>query len=241
MKILFSPSETKIPGGLKNNNKTPYLFPKLTDKHNNILNMYQSYIEKASEKELIKLFGLKDISAFKNVNIFKDPTLKAIERYTGVAYDYLLYNKMEKSEQDFIQKNMIIFSNLYGPILAGYPIANYKLKQGEKIDSFAIEKYYKEHFSDTLDNMLKDEFTIDLRAGFYLKFYKPNINHITMKFLKGGKVVSHWAKAYRGSIAKELAYHQPENEQEFQKINFKNLEIREIIKRKNLSEYIFEM
>jgi cytoplasmic iron level regulating protein YaaA (DUF328/UPF0246 family) len=62
-----------------------------------------------------------------------------------------------------------------------------------------------------------------------------------MKFLKGGKVVSHWAKAYRGSIAKELAQQQPENEQEFQKICFENLEIKEIIKRKNLSEYIFNI
>jgi cytoplasmic iron level regulating protein YaaA (DUF328/UPF0246 family) len=136
---------------------------------------------------------------------------------------------------------MIIFSNLFGSILAKYPIPNYKLKQGEKLDSFTIEKFYKEHFSDSLDVLLENEFTIDLRAGFYLKFYTPKINHITMKFLKNGKVVSHWAKAYRGAIAKELAHFQPENEQEFQKIHFENLEIKEIIKRKNSNEYTFNI
>ncbi|HIP02678.1 MAG TPA: peroxide stress protein YaaA, partial [Campylobacterales bacterium] len=146
-----------------------------------------------------------------------------------------------KHEREFIDKNMIIFSNLFGPILAGYYVPNYKLKQGEKLGSFVIEKFYKEHFSDTLDELLEDEFTIDLRAGFYLKFYKPKVAHITMKFLKEGKVVSHWAKAYRGSIAKELAHYQPENEQELQKIHFENLEIKEIIKRKNLNEYIFDI
>jgi cytoplasmic iron level regulating protein YaaA (DUF328/UPF0246 family) len=171
MKILFSPSETKIVGGINSEyDKTLYLFPKLFDKHNEVLKLYQSYIENSSDAELGKLFGLKDISPFKSVNIFQDPTLKAIQRYTGVAYDYLLYNQLDADAKTFIEQNMIIFSNLYGPIPAGYRVPNYKLKQGEKLGSFAIEKYYKEHFSDSLDAVLENEFTIDLRAGFYLKF-----------------------------------------------------------------------
>jgi cytoplasmic iron level regulating protein YaaA (DUF328/UPF0246 family) len=245
MKILFSPSETKIIGGIKgNNDKSTYIFPKLYDKHQSILKLYQSYLENNSDETLSKFFGLKkqkDIDLYKSVDIFNDVRLKAIERYTGVAYDYLLYKNMDKNEQTFIDNNMIIFSNLFGPIFANYSIPNYKLKQGEKLDTFAIEKFYKEHFSNSLDNLLESEFTIDLRAGFYLKFYTPKIYHITMKFLKNGKVVSHWAKAYRGTIAKELACYQPENEQEFQKIRFNNLEIREIIRRKNSSEYIFDI
>jgi cytoplasmic iron level regulating protein YaaA (DUF328/UPF0246 family) len=242
MKILFSPSETKIQGGTKKfNNKTDYLFPTLYDKHKHVLKLYQLYIENSSNEALHKLFGLKDISEYKNINIFEDPFMKAVERYTGVAYDYLLYHDMNKNEQNFIDHNMIIFSNLFGPILAGSYIPNYRLKQGEKIGNFPIEKYYKDHFSLELDNLLENEFTIDLRAGFYLKFYKPKINHITMKFIKNGKVVSHWAKAYRGKIAKELAHYQPENEKEFQKIEFETLKINEIIKRKNVTEYIFDI
>ncbi len=245
MKILFSPSETKTIGGIQQiTDKSTYLFPDLYDKHEEVLKTYQSFIENASDEKSSKLFGLKkekDINLFKLVNIFKDPTLKAIQRYTGVAYDYLLYHDMNENEQKFIDKNMIIFSNLFGPILAGYPVPNYKLKQGEKLEQFAIEKFYKEHFSANLDLLLEDQFTIDLRAGFYLKFYAPKTDHITMKFLKEGKVVSHWAKAYRGSIAKDLAHYQPENEKDFQQIPFKNLEIKEIIKRKNSNEYIFNI
>ena len=242
MKILFSPSETKITGGTTHKDtKSNYLFSTHYKEHQHVLKLYQSYLEEADNNQLHKLFGVKDITAFENIDIFKDPTLKAIERYTGVAYDYLLYHQMDKKEQLFIEENMIIFSNLYGPILARMYIANYKLKQGEKLGDFAIEKFYKEHFSDTLDTMLEQEFTIDLRAGFYLKFYTPKVNHITMKFLKGGKVVSHWAKAYRGSIAKELAHFQPQNEQEFQNIKFQNLEIKEIIKQKNRTEYLFDI
>ena len=153
----------------------------------------------------------------------------------------MTYNKLSENEQNFLDQNLVIFSNLFGPILADMRIPNYKLKQGEKLGSFAIEKYYKEHFSESLDRLLENEFTIDLRAGFYLKFYTPKVNHITMKFIKNGKVVSHWAKAYRGIVTKALAHHQPENEKEFQKIEFENLQIKEIIKRKNSSEYIFDI
>ena len=243
MKLLFSPSEAKT-SNIDNSKKsgTSYLFPKLASKQSHVLNLYQTYLQNCSDEELAKLFGLKrqnDIDFFKSIDIFNDPVLKAIQRYSGVAYEYLDYINLENKQ--FIDENMIIFSNLFGPILAGFGLPNYKLKQGEKLGSFMIEKYYKEHFSDVLDDLLENEFLIDLRAGFYLKFYTPKQHHITMKFMKDGKVVSHWAKAYRGKIAKELAHFQPQNETEFQKISFPNLQIREIIKRKLSNEYVFDI
>jgi cytoplasmic iron level regulating protein YaaA (DUF328/UPF0246 family) len=242
MKILFSPSETKIKGGDFKSSK--YLFNNiLKDKQRFILDMYKSYLLSASDNELSKLFGLKrphDIDFFKTIDIYNSQKLKAIQRYTGIAYDYLDYASLEDDAKTFIDKNMIIFSNLYGPIDAGYLISNYKLKQGEKLNSFEIEKYYKEHFQSELDFMLKDEFVIDLRAEFYHKFYTPK-KSITMKFIKNGKVVSHWAKAYRGKISRELSKHQPTNEQDFQNLIFENLEIKEIRKTKKSNEYIFDI
>lgn len=62
-----------------------------------------------------------------------------------------------------------------------------------------------------------------------------------MKFKKNGKVVSHWAKAYRGIILKELAKYQPQTKEEFEKIEFQNLKIIEILTTKLKSEYIFEI
>ncbi len=243
MKILFSPSESKT----RDNNNFKnypqiYLFPDLLDKQMHVLKTYDDYIKSSCDELLNKLFGLKkssDIDFFSSIDIFNAPTLKAVERYCGVAYEYLDYKSVEQKK--FIDKNMIIFSNLFGPIFAQHPLPNYKLKQGEKLGSFVIEKYYKEHFSDALDDLLKNEFIIDLRAVFYLKFYKPKSYHITIKFIKNGKVISHWAKAYRGKIARELARHQPQNEEEFQKIRFQNLQVLEIIRRKNYSEYVFEI
>ncbi len=245
MKILFSPSEAKRAGGAQPPfTASSFLFPQLYDKRVHLLEKYMHYLAKSDTAALQKLMGIKkahEIEILKNIDIFNDSTMKAIERYTGVAYDYLQYPSLEESAQAFLDNNLIIFSNLFGPILAKDPIPLYKLKQGEKLGDFAIEKYYMEHFTPALDQFLEDEFIIDLRAGFYLKFYKLKQPYITMKFIKNGKVVSHWAKAYRGMVVRQLAHYQPQNEKMFSEIPFENLSIVEIQKSKNKTEYIYEI
>ena len=106
MKILFSPSETKISGGTNPAiNKDSFLFPELFETRMEIVKHYQEYISNASKEQLIKLFdGL---------------TMKAINRYDGVAFDYLEYSKLNSVEQSYIDKNVLIFSNLFGPINSG--------------------------------------------------------------------------------------------------------------------------
>ena len=96
--------------------------------------------------------------------------------------------------------------NLFGVLKAGDTgLPDYKLKQGETFSNLKIEKFYMDNFSKVLDEYLENEDIIDLRAGFYEKFYKIEKPYTTMKFIKDGKVVSHWAKAYRGIILKLLA------------------------------------
>lgn len=246
MYILFSPSEGKVSDAsvTQFNTPDPYLFPTLIDKHKDVLALYDHYLKTQDAKALSKLFGIKkedEIEKYKSMDISTAPLLKAVKRYDGVAYDYLDYNALSNRAQHFIDEHMIIFSNLFGPIPASYPIPNYKLKQGEKLGDFAIEQYYKKNFTAALDDLFKDQFIIDLRAGFYLKFYALQQPHITMKFMKGGKVVSHWAKAYRGKIVQTLAKYQPENEKAFAEIAFENLEIIEILEKKHIKEYVFNI
>ena len=243
MKILFAPSETKIEGG----NNPPLIgstFLLYHDSKEFILNKYQNYLKTASYDELQKLFGIKkesDIQKYQKIDIYHDKTMPAILRYTGVAYDYLDYPTLNDKEQNFIDNSLIIFSNILGAIKAGENIPNYKSKQGEKLGDFIIEKFYKKETSSTLDSYLNDELIVDLRAGFYDKFYVPNKPYITMKFIKNGKVVSHWAKAYRGKVARELAKYQPNTQEELSQISFKNLRIKEILQKGNKKEFVYEI
>ncbi|WP_417326917.1 YaaA family protein [Halarcobacter sp.] len=245
MKILFSPSEAKFKGGEnKKLDKNSFIFPELYDKRVEAVNEYQKFVNNASNEQLAKLFGTKkqDVIDYYKGNLLEKELIKVIDRYDGVAFDYLKYKGLDTTAKKYIDKNVMIFSNLFGPILAGdFGLPDYKLKQGEKIGDLALEKFYNENFTDVIDEYLKDEEIIDLRAGFYEKFYKLKQPYVTMKFIKDGKVVSHWAKAYRGVILSLLAKNNIQTIDELMNMNIENLTIEEIKEQKFKKEIVYNI
>ena len=167
--------------------------------------------------------------------------MKAVLRYDGVAYDYLNYPALSCEAQQYIDTYVILFSNLFGPIRAGDAIPDYKLKQGALIEGLACEKFYKEHFSEALDAIIENHEILDLRAGFYDKFYIPKNPITTLKFLKEGKVVSHWAKAYRGVVLRAAAMHQVKTVEEFLGLTIEGLVLSEIIETKKKKEVVYNI
>lgn len=245
MKILFSPSEAKFKGGEnKQLDKNSFVFPELFNKRIEAINEYHKFIDNASDEQLSKLFGTKkqDIVEYYKGDLLNKELMKVIDRYDGVAFDYLKYKELNESEKNYIDKNVMIFSNLFGPVLAGdFGLPDYKLKQGEKLGELALEKFYNKNFTESINEYLKDEEIIDLRAGFYEKFYKIKQPYVTMKFIKDGKVVSHWAKAYRGIILSILAKNNVQNIDELMEINIQNLSIEEIKEQKLKKEIVYSI
>jgi cytoplasmic iron level regulating protein YaaA (DUF328/UPF0246 family) len=237
--VLFSPSEGKNEGG---SNTSLNLFGGV-ELRKEILNTYNTIVNSANQEEIQNLFGYKKFSQCEPyiVDIFNAPTLKAIERYDGVAYDYLKYNSLENDAKEYIDTHVVIFSNLFGAIFANDAIPIYKVKQGNAIGEIKPELYYKEKMTSMLDEYLKDKEILDLRAGYYDKFYKPNKPYTTLKFLKNKKVVSHWAKAYRGLVLQTMARHQVSTLDAFVKLPMENLCIEEIRKQKNKTEIIYSI
>ena len=222
--ILFSPSEGKNKGG---NETKKELFG--SDKaRDEILNAYNQLITKKDTNELEKLFGIKNKNEYEPYlsGLDNSQLMCAIERYSGVAYEYLAFETLDKDAQTYLRKYVLIFSNLYGPLLGGDTIANYKVHQGVAIADIAPEKYYKDRFSYQLDLYLSDKEILDLRAGYYEKFYKT---------------VSHWAKAYRGIVLREIAKHNICSLEEFHKLDIQGLHVKEILSIKNKTEIVFNI
>jgi cytoplasmic iron level regulating protein YaaA (DUF328/UPF0246 family) len=240
VKILFSPSEGKtIKQEFSPINKDSFIFPELYEKREVILKEYDKYIHSLNDEELNQFFGIKNGCEYV-VNIFKELTCKAIERYDGVAYDYLEYSLLDETSQKYIDENTLIFSNLFGVIKANDKLPFYRMKQGKNLPNIEIDRYYKKEFSLALDEYLADEVVLDLRAGHYYKFYKPK-NYITMKFIKNGKVVSHWAKAYRGIILKEMAKNKIETEKDLLNLQIDKLTLIEIQETKSKITILYEI
>lgn len=244
MKILLAPAETKNSGGEERAFcKENFCFPELFDKREEIFKAYENLLLESSIEELSKWFGLKkvvEVEKYKQ-SLINKPTMKAINRYNGVAFDALDYSNLQKKQQNYINKNVILFSNLFGPILASDLIPDYKFKQGARLPNINVEKFYLDNFSNTLDDFIGEE-VIDLRAGFYEKFYKvKKARCLTFKFIKDGKVVSHWAKFYRGKVLQEIAKNEIVNFSEFMDIQIPGLKLNEIIEKKNIKQLIMDI
>ena len=244
MKILLAPSENKLQGGtLPPLEANKLLFGEANSARLTLLQNYNTFIHSAPQEELAKLFGVKDLKKVADFrsDIFNSATMRAIERYSGVAFEHLQLRQLPLDAQEYIESNTIIFSNLFGPILASDTIPYYKLKQGEKLEGVAIEKFYKEEYSSLLDDYLISEDILDLRAGFYDKFYKPSKPYTTLKFIKNGKVVSHWAKAYRGIVLREIAKANIGSLEEFKNFTIEGLEFVEAKTTKLKTERIYKI
>jgi len=245
MKILLAPAETKQVGGdFSLYKKENFAFQEIFDIKDSIVQNYVDFLQNSSIEELSLWFGLKNLKECEKYkeNILQKPTMKAILRYTGVAFDALDYVNLDTKVQKYCDENIILFSNLFGAIKASDLIPDYKFKQGAVLESIDVIKEYKNKTKEFLDNYLGEQI-VDLRAGFYDKYYKtdPNVSVITYKFLKNGKVVSHWAKHYRGLVVKEIAKNNIKNFKELLCLKINGLSLLEIQEKKNVKTLIMNI
>jgi len=239
LKILFSPAEGKNSGG----DAPQKELLGSNDARADILNEYNKIVKSGDEELIKELFGIKkysDCEPYVN-DIFNSPLMSAIQRYQGVAYNYLEFDSLDETAQEYLKQNTIIFSNLYGAILGGDSIANYKVKQGNNIGTIIPDKFYKDRFTYQLDLYFHNDEILDLRAGYYDKFYKITKPYTTLKFLKDGKTVSHWAKAYRGLVLRAMAKANINSLEEFKSLEIEGLQVKEIKVIKNKTEIVYNI
>ena len=245
MKILLAPSEGKKQGGISANFDISKLaFDNiLHHDRETLIKEYQRVINSGNRDIKIKIFGIKKediISRYESIDILDSPLLCAIKRYDGVAFDYLDYESLSNSAKEYLDRNLLIFSNLFGILRASDMIPDYRVKQGANIGEYLPQKLYAKSMQE-LDREFEDEEILDIRAGFYDKFYKPKKNYATLKFLKNGRVVSHWAKAFRGIVLREVATNNIETLREFEELSIDGLRLIEIQHKKSKIEYIYEI
>jgi len=239
---LFSPSEGKRGGGEGPALQDDALLFGLTERRP-ILQAYNVIVHGTDRDAAMALFGLKkpEDAAPYFLDIFTAPTLPALERYDGVAYEYLDYDSLDAAAQAYLRTNLIIFSNLFGPLRGGDRIPNYKVKQGNAVGGIAPDRFYKDTFNTALDTMTAPGEILDLRAGYYDKFFTPSQPVTTMKFIKDGKVVSHWAKAYRGIVLRHLARHRFASLRELLASDIPGLRIAEILEKRRKTEVVYDI
>ena len=242
MKILLAPSETKKPGGDQPFRIETLLFEPLLSARQSLLITYMNVLQRGNAAELSRMFGLKkevDIAYHAAKDLPNEPAMRAIERYTGVAFDHLDYSTLSLKGQQYLHEHLILHSNLFGFLRADDMIPEYRLGQGKAVGDLLPEKLYREAGTPLMNTYLEGEDILDLRAGFYDKVYRPSHPYTVLKFLKGGKVVSHWAKAYRGVVLRAVAEASIADVEAFMKLPIQGLNIAEMQTRKLRTEIIY--
>ena len=201
MLILIPPSEGKAKV-----KSTTITFGETNFRFEREVNQIVRLLGLLNEEDLRSIYGTSqeksEIFHRQNQDIFKSHCAKAIERYTGVVYEYLNWETLDENAKSYMEKHVRIFSGLFGLLTPNTLIPNYKLKMN------VLSLQY--HWTPVLTKELeKEDVIFDLLPQVHRKAYKPAKNVIKVDFsvVKKGKktAAGHFGKAVKGKFIRYLA------------------------------------
>ena len=202
MKILIPPSEGKTKA-----KPTNILFSDTNFRFEREVSQVVRLLELIDDEDLRSVYGTSAEKALmfhrQNQDIFNSPCAPAIERYTGVVYEHIDWPSISNTAKDYMEKNVLIFSGLFGLLSPKTPIPDYKLK----MNVLSLQH----HWNPILTKVLNDEkMVVDLLPQVHRKAYTPNKNNVTfIDFLilnKGKKsAAGHFGKAVKGEFIRYIA------------------------------------
>ncbi|WP_084963810.1 YaaA family protein [Thermoactinospora rubra] len=202
MLILLPPSEGKAAQG-----NGPSLgelsFPSLAKPRRRVLN---ALLKASRRRDALDILGLspgqRDELA-KNLAIGQAPTLPAAELYTGVLYDNLGLATLSPEARARAEREVLIFSGLWGVVRITDRIPPYRLSMGVALPPLGgLAAFWRPALTTVLDPL--PGLAVDMRSAAYAAAWRPGGRGVAVRVLKDGRVVSHMAKATRGRIARAL-------------------------------------
>ena len=206
MRIVLPPSETKQPGGVdKALAWDSLVLPQVGDVRRGIATDLVALCgdEVAASKALgLGAKGAEWIQA--NRELESAPVMPALTRYTGVLFDALDYESLDKDAQARADQTVWLFSALFGPLRATDLIPRYRLSFDSKLPGESLKSRWQGH----AEEIWTGDFTVDLRsegyrslaplpagAGVYLRVVKD---------LARGTAAGHANKATKGTLVRQL-------------------------------------
>ncbi len=196
MLILIPPSEGKTPGGTH----PPLAAPSSPVK--TMIQQLQTY-----SGDLEKLLGVKGPALKKacqiNTEILSNPTLPAIERYSGVVYKAIDYPSLDAKAKKFFNTHVRIISAIFGLVAPLDLIPDYKLK----IDKLGAQAFWR----DILTPQVKDVICFNLLPKAHQKAitlkHSWNIDFVITKNGKSTRS-GHQGKYIKGRFVRWLCQNQ---------------------------------
>lgn len=188
-------------------------------------------LSQMSTGELARLYKIKEEQAKKEKERFdqiKEGTAAmypAILLFDGLMYRSISRGGLSSEEEDYLQKNVLICSSLYGMIPPYTLISEHRLDflQNIKIEGRSLKQYWREEFEKEIAG--EKEVLSLLSEEFESVFSKEKTRHWISPLFKertqsGLRVHSTVSKKARGELLSYLMRNRVENIEEIRKIEF---------------------
>lgn len=151
-----------------------------------------------------------------NLSLSSPITMPAIDRYTGVLYDALKLDGLDKQQRSRCNKCLFIQSSLFGLISALDEIPNYRLSAGSKLPGVNLRSTWNLAHEGVWEEF-RNETVLDLRSKSYAQL-APIPDWVDSYYVevlsqdKSGvrKALSHLNKQAKGSFVRAAVSINPE-------------------------------
>ena len=165
MIFLLPPSESKQPGGSLSSSKLS--FPELRHAREEIHKALVAVSKNPKAGAAALKLGPRQLGELDvNLSLSKPEVMPAIDRYTGVLYDALKLEGLDKKQRSRAKKTLFIQSSLFGLISAVDEIPNYRLSAGSKLPGVNLRSTWTLAHEGVWEKF-RNQIVIDLRSKAY--------------------------------------------------------------------------
>lgn len=221
MRVLLPPSETKRKDGGKSVfEEGKLIFTKELGSARSAVKKTLEEISSDNEaaSKALKLGKKSEAEIELNKNLDQQKVLPAIARYAGTLFDSINYKELDKGAQDWIGKNVLIQSALFGLIRATDEIPAYRVSADSKLkisisgdSAQTLKEIWRQAHSklDLTCSSLGDPLILDLRSKNYANLAPLEnayyLNVVTKDSTGKMRALNHFNKLAKGTLVRKMA------------------------------------
>jgi len=144
------------------------------------------------------------------VDVGAEPTMAAIERYTGVLYRELDWASLPGLARKRGRRWLVTFSGMWGAVAPDDPIPYYRLKMSASVPPLGrLSTFWRPRLTAALTPRLRGRVVWDLLPGEHAAAWTPSEvpyrRRLVVRFVDAdGRTVSHWNKLLKGALVRRL-------------------------------------
>ena len=211
MLVILPPSETKRDGGAEGSSLdlTALAFPSLNPQRTAALAALKKLSR--SDEESTAALGLGPKQRFeidRNRALHNSPTMIAMDRFTGVLFEGLAPESLNADARDWLARNVVVHSALFGLVGAGDPIPAYRLSHDSRLPGVALRKHWAPAISAALAK--HSGLVLDLRSEAYANLGPAPAGAHYLRVVTEGpngqkRALNHFNKKGKGEFVRALA------------------------------------